>query len=113
MAVSGDDAVADWLHRSLAGLAPARPGYRVIRIAPHPVAGVDWAQARHVTLCGPASVEWHRQDDGTVRVEATVLANSSAEVLLPGWTETVSVGSGTYSWILDQGPDLVKRKPAA
>ena len=29
-------AVADWLHRTVAGLAPAAPGYRRLRIAPRP-----------------------------------------------------------------------------
>ena len=28
-------AVADWLHRVVAGLAPATPGYARLRIAPH------------------------------------------------------------------------------
>jgi alpha-L-rhamnosidase len=29
-------AVADWLHRTVGGLAPAAPGYRLIDIQPHP-----------------------------------------------------------------------------
>src|SRR5699024_8398672 len=45
-------AVADWLYRSLAGLAPEGPGYRRIRIAPVPVSGIDHAAARHETPYG-------------------------------------------------------------
>ena len=33
-------AVADWLHRVVAGLAPATPGYRRMRIAPQPLTGL-------------------------------------------------------------------------
>ena len=32
-------AVADWMHRVVGGLAPAAPGWREFRIAPH------WAEA--------------------------------------------------------------------
>ena len=27
-------AVADWMHRTIGGIAPAEPGYRAVRIAP-------------------------------------------------------------------------------
>ncbi|AQX78781.1 hypothetical protein BWO91_01100 [Plantibacter flavus] len=37
-------AVADWLHRTVAGLAPAAPGYRELRIAPRPIDGLDHAK---------------------------------------------------------------------
>ena len=32
-------AVADWLHRTVAGLAPAAPGYRRLEMQPTPAAG--------------------------------------------------------------------------
>ncbi|PTT70646.1 alpha-L-rhamnosidase, partial [Arthrobacter sp. HMWF013] len=38
-------AVADWMHRSLAGLAPAEPGYRKLLVRPRPGGGLDWAEA--------------------------------------------------------------------
>ncbi len=40
-------AVADWLHRVVGGLAPAAPGYRVVRFAPQPGGGLTSASARH------------------------------------------------------------------
>ena len=45
-------AVADWLHRTVAGLAPAAPGYRRLAIAPHPGGGLTHARARHRTPYG-------------------------------------------------------------
>lgn len=88
-------AVADWLHRVAAGLAPAEPGYRTLRIAPQPLQGLDHAAARHRTPYGEASVSWQRVDDEIV-VRAEVPANTTAVVTLPGVDE--EVGSGTYEW---------------
>lgn len=90
-------AVADWLHRTVAGLAPATPGYRTIRIAPRPLPGFTHASARHETPYGLATVGWRRDGD-TVTVDTTVPANTTAEVSLPGWTDMVTVGSGDHSW---------------
>src|SRR5207302_34054 len=42
-------AVADWMHRTIAGLAPAAPGYREITIKPVPDAALTHASARHET----------------------------------------------------------------
>ena len=38
-------AVADWMHRSVGGLAPLEPGYRRILVAPQPGGGLTWAEA--------------------------------------------------------------------
>ncbi len=56
-------AVADWMHRVVAGLAPLEPGYRKILVKPQPGGGLSWASARHETPYGTASVQW-RIDDG-------------------------------------------------
>jgi alpha-L-rhamnosidase len=92
-------AVADWLHRSVAGLAPAEPGYRVIRIAPQVLDGFEHASARHETPYGLATSGWVRNGDA-VTVSATVPANATAEVILPGSTETITVGSGDHEWVV-------------
>ncbi|WP_433675064.1 family 78 glycoside hydrolase catalytic domain [Microbacterium gorillae] len=88
-------AVADWLHRSVAGLAPAAPGYRRLRIAPRPLAALAHAEARHETPYGTASVSWVREGDEIV-VTAVVPANTTAEVSLPGAPAEVS--AGTHVW---------------
>ena len=95
-------AVADWLHRTVAGLAPAAPGYRRIEIRPVPGGGLTHAAARHVTPYGLAACAWRIEDslDGPViTVEVEVPANTTASVHLPGDAgETLEVGAGRYSW---------------
>ena len=51
-------AVADWLHRTVAGLAPAAPGYRRIEIRPVPGGDLTYARARHRTPYGFAECSW-------------------------------------------------------
>jgi alpha-L-rhamnosidase len=104
-------AVGDWLHRSVAGLAPAAPGYRQLRIAPV-VSRIEGAptraSARHVTPYGPAEVAWRRDGD-TFELTAVVPPNTSATVVLPGKAgevgddEPIEVGSGTHTFTRDLG----------
>ncbi|MFS0734994.1 family 78 glycoside hydrolase catalytic domain [Microbacterium sp. 1P10UB] len=96
-------AVADWLHRTVAGLAPAAPGYRALRIAPQPLSGLTSASARHLTPYGEASVAWERDGD-TVVVRATVPANTTAEVALP-LQPVQHVGSGRHEWRFGAAPE--------
>ncbi|TDD68946.1 alpha-L-rhamnosidase [Jiangella aurantiaca] len=91
-------AIADWLHRRLAGLAPAAPGYRRLRIAPVPVAGIDHASARQETPYGPAEAGW-TAEAGRLRVRAVIPPNTTATVELLG-AEPVDVGSGTHDWTI-------------
>ncbi len=90
-------AVADWLHRRLAGLAPAAPGYRRIRVAPLALDSFDYARTAHETRYGRIEAGWRREGDDVV-VEASIPANTSAEIVLPGSSEVVEVGSGRHEW---------------
>ncbi|WP_156372371.1 glycoside hydrolase family 78 protein [Arthrobacter sp. Leaf337] len=91
-------AVADWMHRSLAGLAPAEPGYRKLLVRPRPGGRLAWARARHETPYGVAEVSWNLA--GTdFTLEVTVPAACTATVVLPDADETThEVGSGTHSF---------------
>lgn len=51
-------AVIDWVYRTVAGLAPAEPGYRVTRFAPRPARGLEHAAASIDTSYGRLAVEW-------------------------------------------------------
>jgi alpha-L-rhamnosidase len=91
-------AVADWLHRTVGGLAPATPGYRGLDIRPHPGDDISHARARHRTPYGLAECAW-RIEDGQITVEVVVPANTTARVTLPAREEEpVEVGSGTHHW---------------
>ena len=59
-------AVADWLHRTVAGLAPAAPGYRHLLVAPRPGGGLTHAAAAQRTPYGDASVRWQRPGERLV-----------------------------------------------
>jgi len=89
-------AVADWLHRRVAGLAPAEPGYRRLSVAPEPGHRLTSASARHLTPYGEAAVAWERAG-GELTVRLTVPVGVTADVRLPGAAE-VEVGHGTHEW---------------
>jgi alpha-L-rhamnosidase len=91
-------AISDWLQRTVAGLAPAEPGYRRLRVAPVPGGELEWASARIVTPYGPASSAW-RRDGNDVLLEVVVPAGSTAEVLLPdGSRFEAASGTSRYRW---------------
>jgi alpha-L-rhamnosidase len=87
-------AIADFLHRVVAGLAPAEPGYRTLLVRPRPGGGITHAGVRLRTPYGDTGVRWTRPDDRLV-VDIVVPISASARVELPG-TEPVDVGPGTH-----------------
>lgn len=93
-------AVADWMHRRVAGLAPASPGYRSLAISPLITGQLENASAKHLTPYGEAAVAWSR-DNGQVTLSVTVPVGSKASVAVPGQAEPVEVGHGTHEWTAD------------
>ncbi len=100
--------IAAWLHEDVAGLAPAAPGYRRIRIVPQPLRGLSRARAEHLTPYGIAAAGWERDGD-EIRVTAVVPPNTSAEVVLPDG-RTAEVRSGEFAWTVRDAP--AERPPA-
>jgi alpha-L-rhamnosidase len=97
-------AVADWMHRTVAGLAPAAPGYREIEVRPLPGGGLTSASARHLTPYGEASVSWQRRD-GRMNLQVQVPVGSSATVHVPGSAGPERVGHGHHEWdVADPSP---------
>ncbi|MHC8606744.1 alpha-L-rhamnosidase-related protein [Paenarthrobacter ureafaciens] len=89
-------AVADWIHRVVAGLAPLEPGYRKILVRPQPGGGLSWASARHETPYGTVSVQW-KIDDGHLSAVVDIPTGTTARVELPG-QEPLEVGSGCHEF---------------
>ncbi|MCS0500143.1 family 78 glycoside hydrolase catalytic domain [Protaetiibacter mangrovi] len=87
-------AVADWLHRIVAGIAPAAPGYREITFAPRPGGGLTRASARHLTPYGEAAIAW-RIEGGELVVETTVPHGTTATLDLVGHAP-VAQGPGSH-----------------
>jgi alpha-L-rhamnosidase len=99
-------AVADWMHRSVAGLAPELPGYRRITVRPLRTASLTHASARHHTPYGAASVAW-RRDNGRFTLEVTIPPGTGATVRLPG-RDPVDVGHGTHTWTVPEESTAVR-----
>ena len=89
-------AVAAWLEREVAGLAPAQPAYRVIEVAPRPGPGLTSAQAVHRTPFGWAASAWRVDDDG-ITVEVVVPVGARARVSLPGAATPVELSHGRHT----------------
>lgn len=90
-------AVADWLHRTVAGLAPAAPGYRQLLVQPVPAPHLRSASARHRTPYGDAEAGWERVG-GELVVRAVVPVGATAVVHLPGDEAPFVVGHGSHEW---------------
>jgi alpha-L-rhamnosidase len=91
-------AVADWLHRTVGGIAPGEPGYRQIAIRPRPGGGLSHASTRHLTPYGLAECTW-RIKDGTIEIDVLIPPNARGTVSLPGReAEPVKVESGRHNW---------------
>jgi alpha-L-rhamnosidase len=94
-------AVADWMHRTVAGLAPEAPAYRRLRAAPRPGGGLRHAEAAHETPYGRAEVRWRHQD-GALEVDVVVPPNTTAVVDLPANAfDPVEVGAGAHRFTVD------------
>ncbi|MFI5607960.1 family 78 glycoside hydrolase catalytic domain [Amycolatopsis sp. NPDC051903] len=89
-------AVADFLHRTVAGLAPDAPGYRSLLIRPVPDAALTHAWARHDTPYGEASVSW-RRSSGRLTLDLVVPPGATATVHVPGGP-IEHVRHGHFSW---------------
>jgi alpha-L-rhamnosidase len=80
-------AVADWMHRTIGGIAPLAPGYRTILIAPQPGGTLTWAEAGLDTPHGQAHVRWDLDGD-TINLKITVPEGTNAILRLPGHPDT-------------------------
>ena len=87
-------AVADWMHRTIGGIAPLEPGYKRILFAPKPGGGLTWAKTSLITPQGLASIKWVC-DGGELRLDVTVPEGTSA-VLRVGSFDDVDICSGKY-----------------
>jgi alpha-L-rhamnosidase len=90
--------VADWLHRVVAGLVPAEPGYRKIAFRPRPGGSLTSASASHQTPWGRAAITW-RIADKELHVDMTIPPNCTATADLPGGGP-VELQAGTHHVVL-------------
>ncbi|MFV0131976.1 family 78 glycoside hydrolase catalytic domain [Streptomyces sp. HMX87] len=96
-------AVADWIHRTVAGLAPAAPGCRRLLVQPRPGPGLTWAKAVHETPYGRAEVSW-RITGHALLTDVLVPPGTTADVRLPG-AEPVEAGPGRHTFRAPRTPE--------
>ncbi|WP_255954942.1 alpha-L-rhamnosidase [Streptomyces odontomachi] len=87
-------AVADWMHRTVGGVAPLTPGYATVRVAPRPGGGLTWATTSLKTRHGEVEVRWRLADDGGLWVRTTLPDGVTGVLSLPG-RDDVALGPGT------------------
>lgn len=90
-------AVADWLHRRVAGLTRGTPGWRTAHIEPLPGGGLQRASASHVTPFGLISTAWEI-DAGEFHLEVDVPPGVTATVVLPFGGDTMTDVRGRRSF---------------
>ena len=77
-------AIGDWMYRVVAGIEidPQQPGYKHIRIEPHPGGGLTFAKGSVHSMYGRVASGWE-QKDGKMTLNVEVPANTTATVRLP------------------------------
>jgi alpha-L-rhamnosidase len=88
-------AVADWIHRSIGGIAPLEPGYSKVLINPQPGGGIRWARSSLETRHGTISVSWSQDYGGPIELDIAVPDGVTALVQLPG-RPPQELGSGHH-----------------
>lgn len=120
-------AVVDWMHRTIGGLSALEPGYRRMRIAPQPGAGLTSANLRHTTTYGEVVVAWSLEgstftltvsipDDTTAQVELPLHAPAHVAEITGGehtFTYEIDVSSAKEELTLDSTLRAVSDDPAA
>ena len=88
-------AVADWMHRTIGGVAPLEPGYSKVLVAPRPGGGLTWCRAGLETRHGQVVVDW-RIEAGVLTVETTLPPGVTGVLSLEGQPE-LELAEGTHT----------------
>jgi alpha-L-rhamnosidase len=88
--------VAAWLVHDLAGIdqAPGSRQYRQLVIRPAIVGDLTHAGGSYTTPAGTATVNWTLTPSGRVTLDATVPANTTAEIWVPASGQPVTAPPG-------------------
>jgi alpha-L-rhamnosidase len=88
-------AVADWMHRTIAGIEALAPGYATVLVAPRPGGGITAARAELRTPRGTVRTEWTVNAAGLLLLAVSLPAGTTGVVRLPG-REEVPIGAGEH-----------------
>ncbi|MCJ7486003.1 MAG: glycoside hydrolase family 78 protein [Candidatus Aminicenantes bacterium] len=71
-----------WFYRVIAGLSPGLPGWRTVRIRPHTLGGLVFAEAKLETVAGMVRSAWTRSED-SFSLEVSIPVGAAGEVHVP------------------------------
>ncbi len=92
--------VGKWMYQNIAGISPASPGYKRIRIQPQMDQRISSARGSYQSVYGRIVSEW-KLEDGQMNIRVRVPCNTTAEIHLPqknGDAIIKKVGSGVYEY---------------
>lgn len=99
--------IGNWLYTKLCGLEILEPGYRKFALRPQFIKGITHAELSYESVYGKIALAW-RCEGGKITVDATVPANTTAELTLPEQTKTLTLGSGSYHYEYTTETNLVQ-----
>lgn len=100
--------IAEWLFRDVAGIAPAAPGFRKAKLAPHLNVSLGKAEAEYRSASGTWKAAWSVLPDGDVSYRCTVPFGCTAELKMPHGGGTYSLEAGIFETVYT--PDKPLRK---
>jgi alpha-L-rhamnosidase len=71
-----------WFYRVIAGLSPGLPGWKTVRIRPHTLGGLVFAEAKLETVAGMVRSAWTRSED-SFSLEVSIPVGAAGEVHVP------------------------------
>ena len=101
--------IGNWLYTKLCGLEILEPGYKKFALRPQFITGITHAELEYESVYGKIAIAW-RCEGGKITVDATVPANTTAELTLPESDETLTLGSGSYHYEYATETNLLKNR---
>ena len=90
-------AVADWMHRRIAGICPASPGYRRVNVAPIVTGQLTSASARYDCAYGTIATAW-TLEDGWLHLTVELPYGVTGSVFVPGQETVSEIGRGRHEF---------------
>ena len=87
-------AIGDWMFKEVAGIQPAEPGYKTIRLEPVPGGGLDHVRGLLISPYGKIESSWMIDEEG-FHLTVEIPANTSAKIKLPNADLSDVTESGT------------------
>jgi len=75
-------AIGDWMYRVSAGLETSSPGYKNLKLQPHPTKRLEFSRASFESPYGTVKSGWEKSGDKII-IKVLIPANTSATIILP------------------------------